>query len=943
MNKNDESLTDSDEDFEYFFLKPKNSKNNNASKKQSKNSKNENNKVSRLEMNKQIKNDNKNKVKKSLIKDVNNNKDINKNELINNKAKQKPKSNIEYSYIKIDKNNIFTSISKEDNYYIESIISSFKESKRKKNTLNSIFTPFLDKISPGCDGDPILISKALSKEIFKINRIKKVMVENFINYFFNLRYELLYSTHFFLSLKIIRYFGYILSYTYNKFHKYSIKDGKNFNFLLKKTIEKNEDVLLDYYNSMNDLGIDDVDQNEKNKKMVYWKNNRSKYLLPPEINFLVNRFVKITSCEIELDFQGTTINLEDFNVISLFFLNINRIFVNLKQLKINFINQKLQYDLYCGYFQDLLYETTINKNIIKKNKIINPELIYDEKWNFKDKFNVQECRVIRKKKINEEFHKQDLIYDEYNLLFVNYSKKEINVKQMMNSTLQNIRIVGAVGTNNILDKIKNENEKINKDKKEIEKNKINIITITKGKNHYINTMKNNENFINLILMMICSLGRLKDIEGLELIMNDSYNNEFIFNLINYFDINENLFDIDFHILDLINHKINKLNQLNVEINALDHLIFNKILNLIYNNLDLTILNFSFFSSDITYFRRTLLKLYNQTFGKVEKLIIHNGNKIEDKILNSLSDFFTENLSVLFFILIKIPKLENLGLNFDLPLILINHQKYIIPIIKFILNILFFIDNYECNINKLTILASDIIVDQRTFLGKNETFSDIDVNKGENNLVELNLQIQFYHIVDIKNLISTKLIILNIGDLDLFSFKSLAKYLTSYKFASVSNLEILSIRLNNSVISLSAELKLILRELFYLKLSKLSELNLYTNIIIKKELDYLYLIKILKDNWITNYTITFNSKSFEIINKHQTLMNNISYYVSNVENKIFWLLNYLFSVKYVNSLTNFFNIKSCINDIFKYLSKTKKVKINHSLEYKLENEKNKKKV
>ena len=58
--------------------------------------------------------------------------------------------------------------------------------------------------------------------------------------------------------------------------------------------------------------------------------------------------------------------------------------MNLKQLKINFINQKLQYDLYCGYFQDLLNVTQINKNIIKKNKIINPESIYDEKWNFKE-------------------------------------------------------------------------------------------------------------------------------------------------------------------------------------------------------------------------------------------------------------------------------------------------------------------------------------------------------------------------------------------------------------------------------------------------------------------------------------------------------------------------------------------------------------------------------
>ena len=145
------------------------------------------------------------------------------------------------------------------------------------------------------------------------------LIYSYENYFFNLRYELLYSTHFLLSIKVIRYLGYILSYTYNKFHKYIIKDGKQFSILLKKTIEKKEDVLLDYYNSMNDLGIDDVEKNEKYKKMIYWNKNRSKYLLPPEINFLVNRFVKITSCEIELDFQGAPINLEDFNVISLFF------------------------------------------------------------------------------------------------------------------------------------------------------------------------------------------------------------------------------------------------------------------------------------------------------------------------------------------------------------------------------------------------------------------------------------------------------------------------------------------------------------------------------------------------------------------------------------------------------------------------------------------------
>ena len=941
MNKNNEPLTDSEDDDD-FFLKPIKTINNSISTKQSKcpqNSPNDSARTTVSEIIIQEMNENKNENSKNneqKIEQIKEVKEIKKIEPIKENKELKQKLNIEYSYLKIDKSNIFTVLTKNDNNYIEDIINSFKESKEKKNTLNSIFTPFLDKISPSCGGDPISISKSLSKEIFKFNRINKDIVENFINYFFNFRYELLYSTHFFLSIKAIRYLGYILSYTYNKFHKYSIKDGKHFNTLLQKTLEINEDVLIDYYNSLNDIGLEDVEKNDKYKKMVFWKKNRTKYLLPPEINFLVNRFVKITSCEIELDFQGTSITEKDFNVISLFFLNINRIFVNLKQLKINFTNQKLQYDLYCGYFQDLLYETQINKNIIKKNKIINHELIYEEKWNFKDKFNAKEYRNIRKIKLNEEIHKQNLIYDEYNLLFVNYSKKEINEKQMMNSTIEKIRVEET--NNNTLNKTMT-NDKILKDIVILKKNTISIHNITDGKNNYINNIHNNENILNLILMMICSLGRLKNIEGLELIINDSYNNELIFNLVNLYDINEDLFDINFHILDMINNKINKLNKLNFEFNSLEQLVFNKVLNLIYNNQDLIQLNLSFFSSDITYFRRTLLKLYNQTFGKVEKLIIYKDNKIEEEILNSLSIFFIENLSVLFSILIKMPKLEKLGFNFDLPSIFFYKQNYIIPIIKFILNILLYIDNYNCNINALTILASSIILDQRILNGMNKTFSEIEINKGENNLKELNIQIQLYHIINIKNLISTKLIILNIGDLDIISFKSLVKYLTSYKFASESNLETLSIRLNNSLASFTTDLKLTLRELFYIKASKLSELNLYTNIIINNELDYHYLVNILKDNWIPNYTITFHSKSNKILNKCQTLLKDIFYYPSNDENEFFWILKYLFKVKYANSLTNFFNIKSYINDILKYLCNKKEIKVNHSLENKLKNEKN----
>ena len=917
MNKSNESPNDSDDDG--FFLKPiksKSIKNNVATDSKNSNSGSTTSTISEY-LNQEI-NSNKNEI----IKKSNTTLEINQKKL-------NPKKNIIYSYLKIDKNNIFNIMTNQDYEIIEETLSSFKGTKKK---INSLFIPLLEKLSPNCDGDPLIISKSLSKEIFKYKSMTKDLVEDYLNYFFSFRYELLYSTHFFLSKKTISYLGYILSYTYNKFNFYSIKSSKQFNSLAKKTVEKHEDALIDFYNSINDLG--EEENTEKHKKMNFWKKNRTKYLVPPEINFLINRFVKIKTCEIELDFQGTSIDEKDFNLISLFLLNINAIFVNLDYFKINFINQKFQYDIYTSYFRYLLSSSKITKNIIKKNKITNPELIYDKKWNFIDKFNIQENRVIRKKESNQEFSNKNLIFDEYNLFYINYFQKEINEEQMLNSTLEKRRTTKNESETKLEIIEKN---RIQRDFTIIEKNKINIKNIMKDKNNYTDIIKNNGNILNLLAILMSSIGRLNQVKSLDIIMNESYNNEFIINCINLFGINSDLIDSNLHILDLLYNRLKDLQQLNLEFNSLDQLTFYKMLNLIYKNQNLLTLNISFFSSDITYFLRPLLKIYNQIIGDAENLIKYDNINIEETILNSILPFFLDNLSVLFVIIKNLKKIENLGLNFDLPIVIANNQGYIIPIIKFILNIIFLVDNK--NIKKLTISAPSIVLDERILPRINEFFSEIDIIKGQNDLIELNFQIQLYKIVDIKNLISTKIIILSLGDFDLFTFKNLVKYLTSYKFSSESNLESLSIRINKSITLLTTELKIILRQLFYIKISKLSVLNIYTNIIIKNEINYKYLINILQDNWIGNYTITFNSLSNELVNKLDNLSKSITYFVPNDEGEVFWYLKYIFNVRYMNPLMNFINIKNCINCILKYLYTKKEVEINHCWENKLNGEKN----
>ena len=166
----------------------------------------------------------------------------------------------------------------------------------------------------------------------------------------------------------------------------------------------------------------------------------------------------------------------------------------------------------------------MNKN--KKNKISNPELIYDKKWNFIDKFNIQEYRIIRKKESSQEFSNKNLIFDEYNLFYINYFQKEINEEQMLNSTLEKRRTTKNESETKLEIIEKN---RIQRDFTIIEKNKINIKNIMKDKNNYTDIIKNNGNILNLLAILMSSIGRLNQVKSLDIIMNESYNNEFIIN------------------------------------------------------------------------------------------------------------------------------------------------------------------------------------------------------------------------------------------------------------------------------------------------------------------------------------------------------------------------------------------------------------------------------
>ena len=495
----------------------------------------------------------------------------------------------------------------------------------------------------------------------------------------------------------------------------------------------------------------------------------------------------------------------------------------------------------------------------------------------------------------------------------------------------------------------------------------------KGKPRYLDLINNNSRILELILMILFSLNDFNTSINVELIMNDSFRREYN----SYFKTCLSLSDEEkhkigqFHVFDLllINSKISKIYELNLEINTLDVLAFDKILNLIHKNDILNSLKISFFSSDVTYLTQSIYKIYTENFGKdqlfqysdaCEYYLFNNNYDTEVKMLNDLSVYFISNLTLLFELIINKKKLTKLGFNFCVPGIMISRENYMLPMLKFIINILFYISNIKCNKNKcksLCILSPYTSLDMRIIPNLNKIIENIDFQNNKC-LEELTIHMQMYKIVKISNFIGYNLKTLCIGDLDLVSFDSLTNYLCKYDFNKSSCLENLTIGLSKNILEFTTEIKILLRKLFNIKISKLVIMNLYTNIIIEDKNNYLYLLNILNNNWIPTYNIILNAFSSSMLYKYRKEIDRLKYFVphdlenellepddkSKIKNiggrnkesildpndEIFWYLKYLFNNVYTDDIKNDERNKNLVSGILKYLYFEKTPHIEHSL-------------
>ena len=214
-------------------------------------------------------------------------------------------------------------------------------------------------------------------------------------------------------------------------------------------------------------------------------------------------------------------------------------------------------------------------------------------------------------------------------------------------------------------------------------------------------------------------------------------------------------------------------------NAIDYVTTRKLFHLIQKNKSLQELQISFFSSDVSYLQQTIYKIYSQFVKNKKDSKVYYIEEPETEMLNQINNNFQIHLSYLFDIILRKKNLSKLGLYFDIPSILLENQKYTIPILKFIINIIFLLDEDNSKLNSLTLLSPNTILNKTLFPSIDDYFEDLEIYEKNKSLHTLHLHLKIYKIINIKKIISPNLLILSIGDFDLISFKTIVYYLTIF--------------------------------------------------------------------------------------------------------------------------------------------------------------------
>ena len=799
-------------------------------------------------------------------------------------------------YLRIDKDYNFRPVSKE---YSDNKLSDIIEEQNDYKITNFLAIEVLEKIN--CPYEDYFN--------YSLNMCKKLTVgKEEIDKLLQMLYQInktIISKDLYLNNQILISIGKLLICSYSKFSKLKIKNLEKFEEVVNRFKKSEENIFTDYILWCQTQNLDP----DANQISLYIKKTKKKYELPPETIVLLNGYQNITKIFFEIDkLDYPDLNELNYTYFELTILNLHWILNSLTDIKFNIISKELESSFFGN--NRLKYEficSRLNCRIKPINIILDDIKYFNRKWDFSHKLKLYEKNNIQNEK------RTPWIDD---CLFLK------------------------------------------------ESNKLNI-------SHSIDIITKRKRIFELIFIAFFSLNLYnKEYLNFELIINNCYVSEFskLFEEVYKLNILKNNSHI-FNLMDLLlfNNIINRISNLNIEINCLDDKAFKKLSSFLYYNNLITNLNISLFSTDISFMSELLLKTYRDMFNNIESsrkelkkdysddtYLFGEAKEIEDKIIDNLYIKFVDSL-VSFFECIKSKKnLKELGINLEFPANLRKKSNYMNTTLKFILNMLYYVSKQK--IEKFCIISPYTIINPITNPSINNLISSINFHNNKY-YEELTLQMQFYQLPSITSFLNSRLRILNIGNLDLSTFKILCSYISKYNFCKNSSLENLTIGLLGCITEFTNEIKELFGKLFKLKINSLISLSLLTEIHLVDEKEYLNILELINYNWISKYLIKFDNSSKDIYIKQKDKILNLESLTTHFLEKKFdkntnnifenvtedfdddtyWYLKYLFNHKYIpisknNEIPKSNNnemIKKLIYDILKYTHSKYKPGVSHT--------------
>lgn len=693
-------------------------------------------------------------------------------------------------YIEIDHNNSISFIDLQQVYFK---LLKLKE-QYSEDLIYSDINQFIGKILPSSNKDNFTISNAIKKQYLKEVNISKPEVEICINYFESNRIE--GSTTFVLSKENIQNLGNLIAYGYKKFDCFKTKSEKDLVEKVNQIKQNDIDVIADYNRYR---------EKEKNPKKIvekteYLRKHRSDYPLPPEFIYVLHYCKKFTKVEICLESYKNN----DLRLLLLIYLNFEKVFQNVKEIKVDFTNATCL---------QLIYERLqfhLNKRENQKGRFV-------KKINYRDEFS----------------HKHHW----------NFTSDYITSCE--DETLS------------LASSLKSEKDSSSISRQSVDANSDPKILKT------LDIIKNDQFLFEAILITPFFLTKYTKITNITLIFSDFFNREFKWLFKDIYNININ----DVHLLDTFTSQLVHLETFNVEFNSLSPQGFEKIIAIIDKNEKLSTLRVSLFNSDANYRSAGLFKLSEEVKLVTEDFFDNNrianqakidGDDSVHVLISLLLQSFEENLSLLFSLIRKKYLLKEIAFIIDSPSIISSNEHYSMTLVKCFFNIIILINMKQCAIRTIKFLAPNLAFDNRRFPGIIDFFDDINIQENNTNINDIHIQLQLYETVNITNIISTNLINLTLGDFDEITFASFTKFITSKAFRKKSKLNTFSIGLLGIVTNFS-DIKAQFEKISNVYISSLESFTFHSHLIITKD-DYHMILSYLNYSFIKSFLLEFNIRA-----------------------------------------------------------------------------------